>query len=87
MVENNRKATLEAYATHPGDTGSAQVQIALITERINSLTGHFRTHRHDNAGRRGLVKMVGQRRKLLRYLHRRDVASYQSVVEKLGLRK
>lgn len=87
MAELNRTAVIEASRTHPTDTGSSEVQIALLTERINGLAGHFRTHRHDQAGRRGLVMMVGQRRRLLRYLHRRDVASYQALVDRLGLRK
>jgi small subunit ribosomal protein S15 len=59
----------------------------LLTGRINGLADHFRTHKHDQAGRRGLIKMVGQRRRLLRYLHRKDVSSYQALVDRLGLRK
>ena len=87
MAELNKTAVIEANRTHPNDTGSTEVQIALLTERINYLTEHFRRHTHDHAGRRGLLKMVGQRRRLLRYLHRRDVAGYQALVDKLGLRK
>jgi len=69
------------------DTGSAEVQIALLTERINHLTGHLRTHRKDHHSRRGLLKMVGQRRRQLAYLNTVDVERYRSIIAKLGLRK
>jgi len=69
------------------DTGSAEVQIALLTERINHLTGHLRTHRKDHHSRRGLLKMVGQRRRQLAYLNNVDVERYRSIIAKLGLRK
>jgi len=87
LPQPNKTATIEANRTSPTDTGSAEVQIALLTGRINGLADHFRAHRHDQAGRRGLIKMVGQRRRLLRYLHRKDVSSYQALVDRLGLRK
>ncbi len=70
-----------------GDTGSPEVQVALLTSRIESLTGHFKTHKKDFHSRTGLLKMVGQRRKLLKYLRSKDVQRYRSLIEKLGLRK
>jgi small subunit ribosomal protein S15 len=73
--------------THASDTGSSQVQVALLTQRINELTEHFRTHPKDNHSRRGLLKMVSRRRKLLDYLKRRDINQYHALIEKLGLRK
>ena len=81
------KAIVKKYATSPNDTGSPQVQIALITARVNQLTGHFQTHVKDHHGRRGLLKLVGQRRRLLKYLEGRDLASYKKLIEELGLRK
>jgi small subunit ribosomal protein S15 len=75
------------YKTHEGDTGSPQVQIALLTERINQLTEHFQTHKKDNHSRRGLLKMVSQRRSLLDYLKRRDIEGYHELIGKLGLRR
>ena len=75
------------YKTHEGDTGSPQVQIALLTERINQLTEHFQTHKKDNHSRRGLLKMVSQRRSLLDYLRRRDIEGYHELIGKLGLRR
>ena len=70
-----------------GDTGSPEVQIALLTERINELTDHLRTHRHDHHSRRGLLKLVGQRRRLLAYLSKKDVERYRATITRLGLRK
>ena len=78
---------LNEYKTHEGDTGSPQVQIALLTERINQLTEHFQTHKKDNHSRRGLLKMVSQRRSLLDYLKRRDIEGYHELIGKLGLRR
>ena len=78
--------TLEKYREHETDTGSPRVQIALLTERINYLTAHFRTHAKDHHGRRGLLKMVGKRRRLLNYLKRTDVDGYRQIVQDLGLR-
>jgi small subunit ribosomal protein S15 len=74
------------YRAHDTDTGSTKVQVALLTERINSLTGHFKTHAKDHHSRRGLLKMVGNRRRLLTYLKRTDLPSYRSLIEELGLR-
>jgi small subunit ribosomal protein S15 len=75
------------FATHEGDTGSAEVQIALLTARVTQLTAHLRTNRHDEASRHGLLKMVGQRRRLLAYLRRKNFAHYQALTERLNLRK
>jgi small subunit ribosomal protein S15 len=74
------------YRLHETDTGSTKVQVSLLTARINSLTDHFRTHAKDHHGRRGLLKMVGQRRRLLEYLRRTDLAGYRQLVDELGLR-
>jgi len=78
---------IKAYATHEGDTGSPEVQIALLTERINHLTDHLKVHSKDDHSRRGLLKMVGQRRGLLKYLEKVDIERYRAIIEKLGLRK
>jgi small subunit ribosomal protein S15 len=75
------------YKTHGSDTGSPQVQIALLTQRINELTEHFRTHKKDNHSRRGLLKMVSRRRKLLDYLKSKDIEQYHQIIQKLGLRR
>ncbi|HEX5706724.1 MAG TPA: 30S ribosomal protein S15 [Pyrinomonadaceae bacterium] len=75
------------YRTHEGDTGSPQVQVALLTQRINDLTEHFKTHKKDNHSRRGLLKMVSQRRSLLDYLKRRDIEQYHELIGRLGLRR
>ena len=75
------------YATHEGDTGSPEVQVAILTYRINELTEHLRTHIHDDHSRRGLLKMVGKRRKLLAYLQAKDIERYRELIKKLGLRK
>lgn len=75
------------YKTHNSDTGSSQVQIALLTQRINELTQHFRIHKKDNNSRRGLLKLVSRRRKLLDYLKRKDINEYHTIIEKLGLRR
>jgi small subunit ribosomal protein S15 len=82
----DKDAIIQKYQLHPTDRGSAPVQIALLTARINDLTGHFRTHKKDHHGRRGLLMMVGRRRRLLDYLKRTDVAAYRSLIEDLGLR-
>ena len=78
---------IEQFRVSEGDTGSARVQIALLTRRINDLTEHFRTHAKDHHGRRGLLKMVGRRRRLLDYLRRKDVDEYRRILEELNLRK
>lgn len=75
------------YAAKAGDTGSPEVQIAILTERINGLTEHFKAHKNDNHSRRGLLKMVSQRRQLLDYVRRRDAARYQKIIERLDLRR
>jgi small subunit ribosomal protein S15 len=80
-------AVANDFATHDGDTGSPEVQIALLTERIKSLTDHLRSYPNDNASRRGLLKLVGQRRRLLAYLVRTDVDRYRAVIGRLGLRR
>ena len=82
----NKQPVMAKHQAHPGDTGSTKVQVALLTERINSLTEHFRNHPKDHHGRRGLLKMVGTRRRLLTYLKRTDLAAYRALVEELGLR-
>jgi len=75
------------FRTHDGDTGSAEVQVALLTERINELTGHFDMHKKDHASRRGLLKMVGRRRKLLNYLKKHNEDGYRKLIGELGIRK
>lgn len=77
---------IQKYQLHPTDRGSAPVQVALLTDRINHLTEHFRTHRKDHHGRRGLLMLVGRRRRLLDYLKRTDIERYRSLIEDLGLR-
>jgi len=77
---------IEQYKMHEGDTGSPEVQVALLTHRINSVNGHLQTHKKDHHSRRGLLKMVGQRRNLLRYLQNKDIERYRSLIEKLGIR-
>ena len=87
-VTAGRKAeVIKTYAKKPGDTGSPEVQVAILSERINNLTEHFKNHVKDNHSRRGLLKMVGQRRMLLDYLRRTNEASYKSLIEKLGIRR
>ena len=88
MIQKEKKTAIIAeYATHEGDTGSPEVQIAILTARINELTEHLRVHIHDNHSRRGLYKMIGQRRKLLDYLMRKDIERYRAIVKTLNLRK
>jgi len=79
-------ATLEKYRTGENDTGSTRMQVALLTDRINYLNEHFRAHKKDHHGRRGLLKMVGKRRRLLNYLRRTDVDGYRQLIQDLGLR-
>ena len=78
---------IKEYATHEGDTGSPEVQVAVLTYRINELTDHVRTHIHDDHSRRGLLKMVGKRRNLLDYLAKKDINRYRALIARLGLRK
>ena len=82
-----KNEVIAKYATHEGDTGSPEVQIALLTQRINHLNEHLKEHKHDNHSRRGLLKMVGKRRGLLDYLKAKDIERYRAIVEALGLRK
>lgn len=87
-VSKERKAEIAAeYGKSVTDTGCTEVQIALLTENINSLTDHFKSHKKDHAGRRGLLKMVGQRRNFLRFLQENDIERYRAIVKALGLRK
>ena len=87
MLKEEKNAIIKEYAQHEGDTGSPEVQIALLTKRINDLTEHLKTHKKDHHSRRGLLKMVGQRRGLLAYLKKVDIERYRALIEKLGLRK
>ncbi|MCS7276129.1 MAG: 30S ribosomal protein S15 [Dehalococcoidia bacterium] len=87
LTKREKAALIEAYRTHERDTGSPEVQIAILTERIRRLTEHLRQHRKDHHSRRGLMMMVGQRRRLLRYLQREDPDSYRRIIASLGLRK
>ena len=82
-----KKEILTEYATSEGDTGSPEVQIALLTRRINHLTEHLKVHKHDHHSRRGLLLLVGRRRRLLQYLARTDITQYRALIEKLGLRR
>ncbi|MFZ1374058.1 MAG: 30S ribosomal protein S15 [Nostocoides sp.] len=82
-----KKKIIAEYAATDGDTGSPEVQVALLTQRIKDLTEHSRTHKHDHHSRRGLLLLVGQRRRLLRYLERVDVERYRSLIKRLGLRR
>ena len=88
MFTKDRKTeVIDSYKTHDGDTGSPEVQVALLTERINMLAEHFKSHVKDFHSRRGLLKLVSQRRSQLDYLKRRNVEAYRSLIERLGLRK
>ena len=87
LLKEEKTAVIEANRTHENDTGSPEVQIAILTKRINDLTEHLKTHKNDHHSRRGLLKMVGHRRNLLSYLKKKDINRYRAIVEKLGLRK
>ena len=87
MFQERKKEIVEKFAVHVGDTGSPEVQVALQSERINELTEHFKVHKHDHHGRRGLLKLVSQRRGLLNYLKGKDLERYKKLIELLGLRK
>ena len=78
---------MQEYATHEGDTGSPEVQVALLTHRIAGLTEHLKSHKHDHHSRRGLLILVGQRRRMLQYLAKKDIQRYRSLIERLGLRR
>ena len=86
MDKDIKQEIIEKYATHPGDTGSPEVQIALLTQRINHLNEHLKIHKKGHHSRRGLLKMVGVRRSFLKYLEKKDITRYRAIVEKLGLR-
>jgi len=87
VTKEKKAEIISDYETHPGDVGSAEVQIALLTERINHLTEHLREHKHDFHTRRGLLKLVGRRRRLQAYLSRKSPERYRTVIARLGLRK
>ena len=84
---DKKKGLIKQFKTHEGDTGSPEVQIALLSERINGLTDHFKTHQKDHHSRRGLLMLIGKRRGLLEYLRKKDTERYRVVTDKLGLRK
>lgn len=87
ITKAEKQAIIEEYAVHEGDTGSPEVQIAILTARINSLTEHLKVNKKDHHSRRGLLKMVGHRRNLLGYLQKVDIERYRAIIEKLGIRK
>ena len=87
LTKQEKQEIIGDFETHEGDTGSPEVQIALLTKRINELTEHFKIHRKDHASRRGLLKMVGTRSALLKYVKNKDVKRYQKIISRLGLRK
>ena len=87
ITKDQKTAVIEANKTHEGDTGSPEVQIAILTARISNLTEHLKVHPKDNHSRRGLFKMIGQRRSLLDYLARKDIERYRAIIAKLGIRK
>jgi small subunit ribosomal protein S15 len=87
MTPERKKEIIDDFKQHPADTGSPEVQIALLSERISYLTNHFKVHKKDHHSRRGLLKLVGQRRRLLNYLKQNSVDRYNTVIERLGLRR
>jgi small subunit ribosomal protein S15 len=87
LTKEAKVELVRKYGSHEGDTGSPEVQVALLTARINELTDHLRTHKKDHHSRRGLLMLVGQRRRLLNYLAKTDISRYRSVIERLGLRR
>ena len=87
LTAQDNQEIISKYATHEGDTGSPEVQVALLTKRITDLTEHLKTHKHDHHSRRGLLLMVGDRRRLLDYLKREDIDRYRSLIDRLGLRR
>ena len=87
ITPDRKQELIKEYATKDGDTGSAEVQVAVLSERISNLTEHFKTHAKDNHSRRGLLKLVSQRRRLLDYLKSRDEGRYQTLISRLGLRR
>lgn len=87
LSKAEKESLIQQFHIHPGDTGSPEVQIALLTNRINQLTEHLKHHKQDDHSRRGLLKLVGQRRRQLAYLKKKDTERYRAIVERLGLRK
>jgi small subunit ribosomal protein S15 len=87
LTLDQKKEVLGKFSTHPTDTGSPEVQVALLSERIKYLTEHFKTHAKDHHSRRGLLKLVGQRKRLLGYLKKKDVQRYRNLIQELGIRK
>jgi small subunit ribosomal protein S15 len=87
LQKSEKESIVQGHRTHDSDTGSTEVQVALLTSRIEGLTQHLRVHKHDEATRRGLLGLVGKRRRLLRYLNSQDVGRYRSLIAKLGLRR
>ena len=87
MRKEEKTAIIEQYATHAGDTGSPEVQVAILTERINQLTAHLKVHPHDFHSRRGMQMMIGKRRRLLDYLAKKDIERYRAIIAKLNIRK
>jgi len=87
IATERKQAVIQSHRLHETDTGSPEVQVALLTERINELSGHFKTHKKDHHSRRGLLKIVSQRRRMLDYLRRNDSQRYQGLIERLGLRR
>ena len=87
IPKDQKTEIIESYARHQGDTGSPEVQIALLTQRIDQLTEHLKVHKHDEHSRRGLLKLVGMRRRHLKYLSRKDPMIYRELIQKLGLRR
>ena len=87
QTTERKKEIIEQFKVHETDTGSCEVQIALLTKRIKYLTEHFQTHAKDHHSRRGLLKLVGQRRNLLKYLQKKDIAKYRTLIQELGIRK
>jgi small subunit ribosomal protein S15 len=87
LTKEDKDKIIDSYKTHETDTGSPEVQIAILTTRINQLTDHLRIHKHDESSRRGLLKLVGRRRRLLAYVRRKDFLRYKTITEKLNLRR
>jgi len=87
LAPDAKKAIIDEYATHPGDTGSPEVQVAMMSQRIKDLTEHLKEHKHDHHSRRGLLLLVGQRRRMLTYLSNIDIGRYRKLIERLGLRR
>ena len=87
LTKERKSEVIESYRTHDSDTGSPEVQVAILTERITYLTDHFKSHKKDHHSRRGLLKLVGQRRRLLDYLIQKDIGRYRNLIQRLGIRR